>query len=128
MVEYLAPINVTCIPNVGVFLYSDIHMNFSDALSTCENVGGSLAHVISEHRTNALSNLIVEKTNISQNTRISNFKPSLNNATAASQNYSIHHAWIGLQELRQEGQFFTTTEMEPIECFLYRAWHPGHPK
>lgn len=104
-------------------------MNFSDALSSCQNLGGSLAHVISEHRTNALSNLIMEKTNISQNTRNSNLEPYVtNNATAILQNYSIHHAWIGLQELRQEGKFFTTTEMEPIECFLYRAWQPGHPK
>lgn len=127
---FLAPDNITCIPSIGIFLYSEEHLNFTDALEMCKTMGGSLAHVLSDRRTNALSLIIHEKSSHVFNSNLINGSPTVAppNGTTVLPPLRLRHAWVGLHEEKLIGEFFTTTEEEPIECFLYRAWHPGHPK
>lgn len=124
-----APTNITCLPGIGVFVHSNKYSNFSDAVTSCQWLGGSLAHIISEHRTNALSDMVLME---SYNTRNSNliegFPTSEENGTSPEPYVRLRHAWVGLHEVKYSDRFLTTTELEPIECFLYRAWHPGHPR
>lgn len=97
------PINSTCIPTVGVFQYYNEFANYSTATQSCVKLNGSLAHILSEARTNALSNFLHQQRNITR----------------------LKIAYVGLNEtIRKE---FRTSADEPIECFLYRAWAPGHP-
>lgn len=116
-------------------------MNFTNSLTACQRLSGSLAHIVSEYRTIALSDMVLIE---SLNSRNSNLIDGTPIATAATTNEAdadatattplppprirLRHAWCGLQELKYSGKFFTTTETEPLDCFLYRAWHPGHPR
>lgn len=124
-----APTNITCIPNIGVFLYSNEPFNFSNALDTCQRQSGSLAHIISEHRTNALSDMVLEESFNARNSNLIEGTPTSEpNGTLPLPRIRFRHAWAGLREVKYSGKFFTTTEDEPIECFLYRAWHPAQPR
>lgn len=65
---------------------------------------GALAHILSEGRTNGLSKYVRSQRN---DTR-------------------LDIAFVGLNFTRENAKF-RTAELEPIHCFLYRAWHPRHP-
>uniref|UniRef100_A0A1B0CYY2 Uncharacterized protein n=1 Tax=Phlebotomus papatasi TaxID=29031 RepID=A0A1B0CYY2_PHLPP len=52
------PDNATCVPGLGMFIYFDKPENFSRAFNICREVNGSLAHILTEVRTNSLSKLI----------------------------------------------------------------------
>lgn len=99
----LPPINSTCIPAVGVFQYYNEFANYSVATQRCFLGNGSLAHILSETRTNSLSNFIHQQQNITR----------------------VKVAYVGLNETIRNK--FRTSANEPIECSLYRAWSPGHP-
>ncbi|XP_065080578.1 uncharacterized protein LOC135703316 [Ochlerotatus camptorhynchus] len=100
--------NVTCLPSVGMFVFSDRKVNYSLASNECRSLGGSLAHVASEVRTNMLSKMVATE------------GPMLKNATNKTE-----RAYVGLNETIK-GMFLTSGN-EPLDCFLYRAWSPGHP-
>lgn len=97
------PINSTCIPTVGVFQYYNEFANYSTATQTCFKSNGSLPHILTEKRTNSLSNFIYQQQNITR----------------------LKIAYVGLNETVRNK--FRTSDDEPIECFLFRAWAPGHP-
>ena len=78
--------------------------NYSAAVNICKASGGNLAHIASEIRNMELSKLLQISTNTSSNDRA---------------------AYIGLNETNT-GKFFTS-QLEPLSCFNYRAWSPGHP-
>lgn len=99
----LPPINSTCIPGVGVFQYYNKFANYTTATEMCFKGNGSLAHILTEKRTNALSNFIHQQQNITR----------------------MKVAYIGLNETVRNK--FRTSADELIECYLFRAWAPGHP-
>lgn len=99
----LPPINASCIPAVGVFQYYNSFANYSTATQTCLQGNGSLAHILSEKRTNSLSNFIYEQQNVTR----------------------VKVAYVGLNETIRNK--FRTSADEPIECSVFRAWAPGHP-
>lgn len=99
----LPPINSTCIPTVGVFQYYNEFANYSTATQMCRKSNGSLAHILSEQRTNSLSNFIHQQQNVTR----------------------VTVAYVGLNETVRNK--FRTSADEPIECSLFRAWAPGHP-
>ncbi|XP_055637252.1 uncharacterized protein LOC129775973 isoform X2 [Toxorhynchites rutilus septentrionalis] len=100
--------NATCVGSVGMFILEDRKLNYSLAQNECSSKGGSLAHVASETRTNMLSKLFA-------------CNNTLKNTTNA-----IEEVYVGLSEA--QGNKFFTSANEPLECFLYRAWAPGHPR
>ncbi|KAG4080631.1 hypothetical protein HA402_013161 [Bradysia odoriphaga] len=102
--KFLPPNNATCLPTVGVFQYHNEFANYSMATQKCLNGNGSLAHILSETRTNSLSNFIYRQQNVTTRVKV---------------------AYVGLNETVRNK--FRTSADEPIECSLYRAWAPGHP-
>lgn len=75
--------------------------NYSAALNICSSIGGNLAHVASITRSLELSKLLRNSTTIE------------------------NIAYIGLNE--PERNKFTTSDYEPLKCFTFRGWAPGHP-
>lgn len=84
-------------------LYSE-RSNYSAAYNVCASHGGNLAHIASEVRNVELSKYLRIFTNSSVKERA---------------------AYVGLNETLK-GKFFTSSR-EPLGCFDYRAWAPGHP-
>jgi hypothetical protein len=95
--------NATCIESLGMFVLYTQRRNYSSAVTTCESIGGQLAHIASESRTDELSRLL---------------RVSLSSAKDGV-------AFVGLNETTR-GKFITSNA-EPLECFDYRAFSPGHP-
>lgn len=100
-------------------MYVDKFANYSGALHRCRQpireggAGGTLAHVLSELRTNSLASFVRRQRNDSR----------------------LDVALIGLgtrdtpdNHQKNRRLRFVTSTAEPMECFLYRAWEPGHPK
>lgn len=98
----IASINSTCIPSVGIFHFNPEFKNYLNASLACNNSNGLLAHVLSEARTEKISKFLNQ----------SSIPTSV--------------AFIGLNETKSYAKFLTSTQ-EPIQCFRYRAWAPGHP-
>ncbi|XP_017765194.1 PREDICTED: uncharacterized protein LOC108554428 isoform X2 [Eufriesea mexicana] len=46
---------LACVPKTGIFVYSNINLNYSQAQTACQKINASLAHIISEERTNGLA-------------------------------------------------------------------------
>lgn len=78
----------------------------------CNGMDGSLAFIVSERRTNALSNFVGEMLINSRNSNLVEGQPTISPHLPI---LKIHHAWIGLNESKY-GQFFTATENEPLDC------------
>lgn len=78
-------------------------MNYIQAIVNCQNHGGDLADVLSESRTNRLSQMI--------GNLMSNWYKA---------------AYVGLDDLNEEGLFETAFESY-LGCSKFRAWAPGHP-
>lgn len=89
---------------MGLFLLNKDKKNYTEAISSCQRWGGDLAHVLSEPRTNALSNVILNE---------------------IQEWYKA--AYVGLDDTRFEG-LFQTPLGAPLDCVKYRAWAPGHPR
>ncbi|XP_053998851.1 uncharacterized protein LOC128887214 isoform X2 [Hylaeus anthracinus] len=51
---------LACIPRTGIFVFSSNNLNYSQAQISCQKMNASLAHVISEERTNGLARYISE--------------------------------------------------------------------
>lgn len=60
----LAPFNSTCISQVGMFVLYAKPSNYTFAYKTCRNLGGGLAHVVSERRTNSLASYLKQNLNL----------------------------------------------------------------
>lgn len=93
-----------CVPSVGMFMFFKERSNYSVAYNSCASVGGNLAHIVSEVRNIELSKLLRISTNSSAKERA---------------------AYVGLNET-VSNKFFTSNN-EPLGCFNFRAWAPGHP-
>lgn len=104
-VSILAGDNATCIPSVGMFVLIDTKSNYSTAYNACSSLGGNLAHIASETRTLKLSTFLVQSAN----------------SSLSEDNF----AFVGLNETRRDE--FSTSAREPLRCFFFRAWAPGHP-
>ncbi|XP_053975358.1 uncharacterized protein LOC128874553 [Hylaeus volcanicus] len=89
---------LACIPRTGVFVFSSNNLNYSQAQISCQKMNASLAHVISEERTNGLARHISE------------------NAPT----------FVGLSNRDHENIWKNEFE-EPLSCFMYRAWAEGEP-
>lgn len=96
--------NATCVPSVGMFILYAERRNYSTAYETCAKLGGNLAHIASERRNTALKKLL----KFSQNSTIGE-----------------QVAYVGLNETTRNQ--FRTSMNEPLSCFNFRAWSPGHP-
>ncbi|XP_058824436.1 uncharacterized protein LOC131685055 [Topomyia yanbarensis] len=103
--------NATCLPSIGMFTLDDRKLNYSLAYNECHSMGGSLAHIISEGRTNMIARMCAAHESITNNRST--------NATDSEMYY------VGLNETVKD--MFSTSANEPLDCFLYRAWAPGHP-
>lgn len=89
---------------MGLFQLNKEKRNYTDAISSCQQQGGDLAHVLSESRTNTLSNVILQE---------------------LQEWYKA--AYVGLDDTRVEG-LFETPLGAPLSCFKFRAWAPSHPR
>lgn len=90
-----------------MFLLYTERRNYSEAYKICKSVKGQLAHVASERRTNEISKLLLHSDKLS--------------STSSKEML----AFVGLNETAR-GKFITSSS-EPLECFDYRAFAPGHP-
>lgn len=89
---------LACIPRTGIFAFSSNNLNYSQAQISCQKINASLAHIISEERTNGLAKYI-----------------SLDTPTFVGlSNYNNEKIW--------ENEFG-----ESLSCFNYRAWGRGQP-
>ncbi|XP_041775583.1 uncharacterized protein LOC121595581 [Anopheles merus] len=107
--------NATCIPSIGMFLFEDTKLNYSNAYNACVSAGGSLAHIASDARTFQLSKYIASLPE-------TNF--TTNNATDTTSAVEPLY-YVGLNET-MKNRFFTSAD-ERLDCFRFRAWAPGHP-
>lgn len=81
-----------------MFAFSSNNLNYSQAQGACQKMNASLAHIISEERTNGLAKYI-----------------SLDRP-----------AYVGLSK-RDNEKFWTNEFDEMLSCFDYRAWGKGEP-
>ncbi|XP_058126386.1 uncharacterized protein LOC131283098 [Anopheles ziemanni] len=102
--------NATCIPSIGMFSFEEIKLNYSNAYNSCVSLGGSLAHIVSDTRTFYLSKYI----------------STLPHANQSSSDKSGSLFFVGLNETIRD-RFFTSSD-ERLDCFIFRAWAPGHPE
>ncbi|XP_002050359.2 uncharacterized protein [Drosophila virilis] len=111
--------NISCVPHVGLFVFYTRPASYLNASRSCSHASefsGSLAHVASEARTYALSRWLFE----------------YNKQRAGEQPVpGIFLAYVGLQfnsssSLRPMD--YRNAQQESLLCFLYRAWHEGHPR
>lgn len=125
--EFVAPQNATCFPTVGLFMYYyDEFMNFTEATSTCIGHRGYLAQIISDERTNFLSFLIQQQiSDLTKNTIIHQI--TSNDSLDTPLKIPIKHAFIGLHEVQQKGNFINSLGI-PIKCYRFRAWAPKYPR
>ncbi|XP_075167918.1 uncharacterized protein LOC142240085 [Haematobia irritans] len=118
--------NYVCIPQVGLFiLYTTNMETFQNASLNCQKIiiesaidklyCGSLAHIASSRRTNALVYIMKE---YNDRQIMLKLKPKIN------------LAYVGLYYNRSRTQRFQMFNMddESLDCFPYRAWEPGNPK
>nr|AFK83719.1 C-type lectin [Anopheles dirus] len=103
--------NFTCVPSIGMFLFEDTKLNYSNAYNACVAAGGSLAHIASDARTFHLSKYIAE------------LPPANNSASNATTVEPLYY--VGLNE-SEKNRFFTSAN-ERLDCFTFRAWAPKHP-
>ncbi|XP_018571135.1 uncharacterized protein LOC108910878 [Anoplophora glabripennis] len=96
--------NSTCIKSIGLFGLIEEKHNYNRSTEKCQNIGAHLANVLSEIRTNHLSQYI--------NDTLQDW-------------YKV--AYIGLNDINEEGNFRTLNGSK-LSCFRYRAWGPGHPR
>ncbi|XP_033215589.1 lithostathine-1 [Belonocnema kinseyi] len=89
--------SISCVPRVGLFMFFEDRLNFTDARLSCQNLNGTLAHVISEERTEGLAKFIG------------------NSPT-----------YVGLSSQGEKRNWKNEID-EPLECFDYRAWDRGEP-
>ncbi|KAH8370109.1 hypothetical protein KR093_002185, partial [Drosophila rubida] len=107
--------NITCIPEVGLFVIYTRHSNYTNASLSCSNAceySGSLAHIASERRTSKLAKW-------------------LRDYNSQKGNSAIFLAYVGLQynsSVSLRLMDFRNAQQESLECFLYSAWHAGHPR
>lgn len=93
-----------CIKSVGLFGLIEKRHNYTKSIEKCRELGGDLANVLSETRTNHLSQYI--------NDTLQDW-------------YKV--AYTGLNDIQEEGNFRTLSG-SMLSCFRYRAWGPGHPR
>lgn len=93
-----------CIKSVGLFRIFQEKLNYTNAITKCQDVGGDLADITSEIRTNGIASLL--KDNLADWFKI---------------------AYVGLDDIKRE-RHFENPMGEPLSCFKYRAWAPGHPR
>ena len=53
---------LACIPKAGIFVFSSDNLNYSQAQTACQKINASLAHIISEERTNGVAKYILPNT------------------------------------------------------------------
>ncbi|CAG9121630.1 unnamed protein product [Plutella xylostella] len=97
--KHLPDINSTCIPGLGMFLFTD-RLNYSAAAQECRNRSGRLGDVMSEARTEALTQLLVGA--------------------------GMEAAFVDGKS--DNGSEFYNVNGDTLDCTTYRAWAPGHPK
>lgn len=89
---------------MGIFKLFDDGENYTSAISRCQESSGDLAEVVSEIRTNSLSDLIKNSLKLW---------------------YKV--AYVGLDDTNIEGSFETPLGNH-LGCYKFRAWGPGQPR
>ncbi|XP_043479496.1 uncharacterized protein LOC122509455 [Leptopilina heterotoma] len=89
--------SLSCVPKVGLFLFFEEPFNFAAARLTCGNLNSTLAHVISEERTEGLTKIIGNVP-----------------------------TFVGLSSQDRKRTWKNEFD-EPLECFDYRAWGEREP-
>ncbi|CAL7935721.1 unnamed protein product [Xylocopa violacea] len=89
---------LACVPKTGMFVFSNNRLNYSQARTACQKMNASLAHIISEERTNGLAKYIALTT----------------------------PAFVGLSNRNHEKSWKNEFD-EPLFCFNFRAWGKGQP-
>ncbi|XP_070168703.1 uncharacterized protein [Polyergus mexicanus] len=90
---------IECIPKAGMFIFSSESLNYTQAQSFCRKRNASLAHIISEERTEGLAKFV-------------------------SQN---HPSFVGLSNNNNKERIWKNEFGESLSCFDYRAWGEGQP-
>ncbi|XP_072760779.1 uncharacterized protein [Anoplolepis gracilipes] len=89
---------IECIPKAGMFIFSSESLNYTQAQSFCQKRNASLAHVISEERTEGLARFLLQN----------------------------HPNFVGLSNNDKE-RIWKNEFGESLSCFDYRAWGEGQP-
>ncbi|KAF3426297.1 hypothetical protein E2986_13347 [Frieseomelitta varia] len=89
---------LACIPKAGIFVFSSNNLNYSQAQTACQKINASLAHIISEERTNGVAKYILPNT----------------------------PTFVGLSN-RNDEKIWQNEFGESLSCFNYRAWGKGQP-
>lgn len=80
--------------------------NYTEAIEICRAEGGELANILTDVRTNGLSNMV----------------SNLNGGRKA-----LKLAYVGMDDIEHENRFMTLSG-KLLSCFEYRAWAPGEPR
>nr|CAI5839083.1 unnamed protein product [Callosobruchus analis] len=94
--------NSTCIESTGVFNILADRLNYSDSALGCQAINAELADIVTETRTKHLSQYI---------------------ESTLDGWYKV--AYVGLDDIDQEGTFITAQGNSLSSCSRYRAWAPG---
>ncbi|EFN78463.1 hypothetical protein EAI_13335 [Harpegnathos saltator] len=140
---------VECIPRVGIFLFSSENLNYTQARTFCRGKNASLAHIISEERTEGLAKFVSPTTprfvGLSNNDGeriwknvfgiryflfifIYYVRATFLHGEACkkfSRNVYIYIYIYDLKIFKNSKIYFSTDE--PLSCFEYRAWGEGQP-
>lgn len=106
-----------CLPEIGLFVLQTLPDTYENATHNCHHIQshcGSLAHVASQQRTEALAGLL-QKYNDQQTFQLKN---------------RVYLAYVGLKYNASwaKGVEFFNSEGENLKYFPYRAWEAGSPK
>ncbi|XP_008193139.1 uncharacterized protein LOC100142353 isoform X2 [Tribolium castaneum] len=101
--DFNSTANATCLRSVGLFQVVQEKMNYSSAARRCQDLGGDLADILTEARTNALAALLKSLPNWYKG------------------------AYVGLDDITVEGSFETPMG-DFLQCSRFRAWAVGHPR
>ncbi|XP_053963547.1 uncharacterized protein LOC128866670 [Anastrepha ludens] len=118
--ELVASHNYSCIPQVGLFQLQVLPTNFLNATKFCRNITGvagiaTLAHVASAARTDAFAELLSTYNEHARQMR--------------GRQYTL--AYVGLHFNRSyttQSIEYINMDDEPLRCFQFVAWAPGHPR
>lgn len=122
---------VECIPKAGIFMLSSESLNYTEARSFCQKRNASLAHVISEERTEGLAKFVSE--NLPRFVGLSSgenkeriWKNEFGNSRlqiccSKQDNFSNR------MPKQKTEKWLCFSIGEPLSCFDYRAWGEGEP-
>ena len=122
---------MSCVPGVGLFMFFEDRLNFTDARLSCQKLNGTLAHVVSEERTEGLANFVGNTPTYVGLSSQGEKRIWKNEFGIKKKNIFYFKSKVSkLSNLKLTYNLFCTINFFPgesLECFDYRAWGEGEP-